>query len=56
MISSTPGNFSVPGTVISNVTDAQQVVLPPPVFAQSVSIAALLRASSKEKYPRKIES
>ena len=58
LISSTPGNFSVPVTMISNVTDAKHVTAPPSVFAQSVSIAALLKAAKlvKTKVPEKLES
>ena len=57
LVSSTSGNFSVPVTMISNVTDAKHVAAPPPsVFAQSVLIAALLKAGKlvKRKVPEKL--
>ena len=55
-VSSTPGNFSVPVTMISNVTDAKHVAARPLVFARSVSIAALLKAGKlvKIKVPEKL--
>ena len=57
LVSSTSGNFSVPVTMISNVTDAKHVAAPPPsVFAQSVLIAALLKVGKlvKRKVPEKL--
>ena len=56
LVSSTPGNFSVPVTMISNVTDAKHVAAPPSVFVQSVSIAALLKTGKliKRKVPEKL--
>ena len=49
LVSSTSGNFSVPVAMISNVTDATHVAAAPSVFAQSVSIAALLKAGKLVK-------
>ena len=53
---STRGNFLVPLTMISNITDAKHVAAPPSVFAQSVSIAALLKAGKmvKRAVPEKL--
>ena len=56
LISSTPGNFPVPETMISNVTDAKHAAALPSVFSKSVSIAALLKAGKlvKRKIPEKL--
>ena len=53
---STHGNFSVPITMISNVTDTKSVAAPPSVFEQPVSISALLKAYKlvKKKFPEKL--
>ena len=48
LISSTPGNFSVPVTLIPNIKAAKHVN-PPSVFAQSVLDAALLKAGKLVK-------
>ena len=48
-VPSTPGNFLVPVTTISNVTDGKHVATPPSVFAQSVLIAAMLKAEKLVK-------
>ena len=56
LVSLTPGNFSVPVAMISNVTNAKHVAALPTVFALSVSIAALLNATKlvKRKAPEKL--
>ena len=56
LVSSTPGNFSVPVTLTSNVTSAKNTAAPPSFFAQSVSITALLKAGKlvKRKVPEKL--
>ena len=56
LVSSTPRNFSVAVRMISNVTDAKHFAALPSVFAQSVSIAALLKAGKlvKRKVPEKL--
>ena len=56
LISSTPGNLSVPVTMISNVAEAKHVLAPPSVFTQSVSITLLLKTGKlvKGKVPRKL--
>ena len=56
LVSSTPRNFSVAVKMISNVTDAKHFAALPSVFAQSVSIATLLKAGKlvKRKVPEKL--
>ena len=56
LVSSPFGNFSVPITIISNVTDAKHVAAPPLVFPQSVSNTALLKAGKlvKGRLPEKL--
>ena len=56
LVSLTPGNFSVPVAMISNVTNAKHVAASPTVLALSVLIAALLNTTKlvKRKAPEKL--
>ena len=52
-VSIAPGNFSVPVTITSNLTDTKHAAAPPSVFAQSVLITTFLKAGKLVK--RKVQ-